>query len=309
MERVHRIFDNGNRQFKEFLDRAQIGHKYEESIVGKTVFLLISESDPKWPQLAEYLASDPSVHHSIELRFSKREITDAPWCELGVTSHFGYPQPEVDWHLSTYESSTYCHRCGIHPLQVNPFRFRSEPKAKRSQFLQLNWAFDEFFVRPEVRTAFEQEAVSGIQFRPAVHHKSGRSLETVQQLAVLDLLPPSLVVNTAQTVTCKPNNEEDPIDSSRVGRLRYPPDYPYCGRVKYVFKGEVPAFCYSGSGFANAPDFVKSFEWFGSGAAAFRQVFVSQRVVGLIQTKKWRGLGFRPVLFDDRSAAEYFSRS
>jgi hypothetical protein len=296
MERIHRIFENGNQLFKAFLDHAQIKHEYEESIVGKTVFLLISEADPNWPQLAEYLANNSGIFHNVELHFSKKEIRDASWCQLHATSHFGYPQPEDDWQLSTYDLTSYCHRCGICPVQVCPLRFRSEPKQRHSQFLQLNWVFDEFFVRPEIRVAFEREGISGIGFRPAVHHKSGQPLETVQQLEVLTILPPALKMESVQTVTCKPNNEDGP-EKSYGGVLRYPPDYPYCGRVKYARKGE--SFQWSRSAFAYAPDIVKSFEWIGSGGAAFREVFVSKRIVDLAQRSKWRGLGFTPVLFED----------
>jgi hypothetical protein len=47
MKRLHRISAKGNRALKEFLDAHGIDHKYEESIVGKTIFLLIPELNIK----------------------------------------------------------------------------------------------------------------------------------------------------------------------------------------------------------------------------------------------------------------------
>ena len=76
MERFHRIFSNGEIEFKRFLDQAGIDHKYEESIVGKTVFLLIPESNPKWSILADAL-NEFDIAHSVELKFSKKEIRNA----------------------------------------------------------------------------------------------------------------------------------------------------------------------------------------------------------------------------------------
>jgi len=37
-------------------------------------------------------------------------------------------------------------------------------------------------------------------------------------------------------------------------------------------------------------DIVRSAEWFGSGGQAFRQIFVSARMVELAKARKWRGV-------------------
>ncbi|MGS2727906.1 hypothetical protein ACU8DI_15295, partial [Psychroserpens sp. BH13MA-6] len=65
------------------------------------------------------------------------------------TEQFGYPQPEDDFGYMelTYEPNIGCPTCHIGIKQNNPFRFRSEPKAKNSQFIGLNWVFDQIFVR------------------------------------------------------------------------------------------------------------------------------------------------------------------
>jgi hypothetical protein len=49
IEVLHRFFENGNEPFRRFLDTLNIPYKYEEPLVGKTIFLLISENHEKWP--------------------------------------------------------------------------------------------------------------------------------------------------------------------------------------------------------------------------------------------------------------------
>jgi hypothetical protein len=216
------------------------------------------------------------------------------WYVVGATSHFGYPQPEDGYAKATYDVTGYCERCGAGGVQRRPFRFRSEPKASHSQFLQLNWIFDELFVRPEVPDVFERERVTGVGSGPALHHRTGRALEGIQQLIILTILPPGLQTDGLQTVTCKPDNEE--ARSEFAGPKRYPPDYPFCGRVKYHWRQ--PLF-FAPHAFAEAPDIAKSHEWFGSGGDAHRAILVSARVVDLIKAHKWRGLRTEPVALSD----------
>ena len=176
--------------------------------------------------------------------------------------------------------------------QRAPFRFRAEPKTRRSHFLQLNWVFDELFVRPAVRDILEKAHVSGIAFGRVVLHKTGRPLESIVQLLVPTLLPPGLAVDGLQPVTCKPNNEEPPLPLPLQASLRYPPDYPYCGRVKYHWP---PRLRLRRTTFHAASDFAKSSEWFGSGGSASQAILCTGRVIGLVREHRWRGLRATPV--------------
>ena len=216
------------------------------------------------------------------------------WHVVGATSHLGYPQPEDGYAGATYDVAGYCERCGVGGVQRHPFRFRSEPKASHSQFLQLNWVFDELFVRPEVPDVFERERVTGVGFGPALHHRTGRALERIQQLIILTILPPGLQTEGLQMVTCKPDNEE--ARSEFAGPKRYPHDYPFCGRVKYHWRHPL---VFAPHTFAEAPDIAKSHEWFGSGGTAGRAILVSRRVIDLIRARKWRGLRTEPVAVID----------
>lgn len=212
---------------------------------------------------------------------------------VGATAHFGYPQPEDQGYMeASYDTSDYCDRCGVGALQRAPYRFRAEPKARHSHFLQLNWIFDEFFVRPVVREVLERAGLAGVSFAPAVHHRTGAPLSFLEQLQVHSVLRPALDTTDLQTVTCKLNNEEPPTPLPMQAALRYPPDYPYCGRVKYHWP---KVLSFRAEAFIAAPDVVKSSEWFGSGGSASRAVIVSERFATLVEEHGWRGLSLEQV--------------
>jgi hypothetical protein len=296
MEIFHRICADVQRKpdFKMAIDRLHLPYKYTDDIVGKNVYFEISENHPLWPQIRE-LAARYDVFCTIPVRvqYSKAEIRAAAWLSIGATRHTGYPQPEDEYQYQVYDPDDYCDRCGVHPTQRAPFRFRSESKG-RDSFLQLNWVFDEFFVRPEVRELFDDAGVTGVGYGPCIHNSSGRPLKSLSQLLIRNVLIPGLVTTELNTVTCKPNNEEGTAKSYG-GRLRYPPDYPYCGRVKY-HRPLLRQTTYAAEVLRDAPDIVKSHEWFGSGGSASREVLISQKVCRLIIDHKLRGLSFVPVV-------------
>jgi hypothetical protein len=212
---------------------------------------------------------------------------------IGATSHFGYPQPENQGYMeASYDTSGYCDRCGVGAVQRAPFRFKAEPKARHSHFLQLNWIFDEFFVRADVREAFERAGLLGVSFLPAVHHRTGVPLSFVEQLQVHSVLSLALDTPDLQTVTCKPENEEPPLPLPMQASLRYLPDYPYCGRVKYHWP---KILSFRAEAFVAAPDVIKSSEWFGSGGSASRAVIVSERFAELAEENGWRGISVEQV--------------
>ncbi len=272
MERLHRIFSNGNRELKTFLDAEQIEHKYEESIVGKTVFLLISESHPKWRPLAKWLNAHDTLH-TVELKFTPAEVRAAPWCTI-MASHIGYPQPADDFgylHV-TYESPSGCLACGIGFRQVSPFRLRTAPDSHRLRLFQLNWVFDEFFVTDACRDELRASRISGIDFYPVLHHKTGSEIIGWSQMRIVETLEAPL--NTAGLVT-------ETCNRCSGSKFNYP-------------QGEPLALASSPP--ETTPDVVKSREWFGSGGEAHHLVVVSQRFASLILRSKWRGPFLAPLV-------------
>ena len=120
--------------------------------------LNITEDDPAWPQVEAVLARHPSTVHTVDNRFTRHELDSAERLAMFAAGHHGYPQPEDGWRESTYDLADHCPDCDIGAVQSSAFRLRSEPKAPHSQFLQLNWVLDEFFVRPAAHASVSRRA-------------------------------------------------------------------------------------------------------------------------------------------------------
>jgi len=254
--------------------------------------LNITEDRPEWPEVARLLKEyEPRASHFVSNLYTKRELDAAERLEISATGHQGYPKPEDGYFERTYDS-TSCERCGIHGTQVAPLRFSGEPKSKTIQFLQLHWVYDEFFVRNEARDVLEREGLTGVEFGPVLVSRTGEPSREAAQLRILATLPPALDATGLQTVTCKPHNEEWRPDVRPSSADRE--DLPYCGRVKHWGEHRGPRR-FNRSALLDAPDLVKTHEWFGSGGSASQFVIVSQRFRQIVVAAKWRGLRFEPI--------------
>ncbi len=105
---------------------------------------------------------------------------------MHALGHHGYPQPEEDfgYREATYNVSDHCPTCGIGSVQNAPFRLRAEFKASHSQVVQLNWVFDEFFLREKARDGLRSVDITGIDYLAPVLHKTDRPSERVAQMVV-----------------------------------------------------------------------------------------------------------------------------
>lgn len=293
----HRIALRHDDPFWREIDR--LGLDYDRGDPDNVLRLAISvlnvtEDQPEWPGVERLVARYCPGPHSVSNVFTQVELDTAEWLQLWASGHHGYPQPEEDFGYQevTYDLSDYCPHCGIGGVQKAPFHLRAEFKASHSQILQLNWVFDEFFLREEARDGLRSAAITGIDYMSPLLHKNGRQSERVAQMVVNTKLPPALDPIGFQPVTCKPQNEEwhttprlRPSEAEKV---------LYCGRVKYHYMHKGP-YRFDNNAFAGAPDVVKSHEWFGRGASAHRLVIVSQRFRQAIVTAKWRGVTFEPI--------------
>lgn len=312
-------------EFKAELDSLKIRYEYEETsgICGKPgwkhVRFDISENDPLWPTIHELLDK-----HGLKARhrvtYTKRDIETAEWLRVFPDSQsLGYPKPDHDCgYIKATFDEDYCLRCGIGE-QIAPFRVSSEPKAQNKQFFGLGWIHQEIFTRTEIQAALEDFGVTGVEYLRPVKHKTGARFESVTQLKVNTVLPPALLTEECEPVTCCENNEEgnnqpinrlkplimakhlsDKLESGEgynpadVWWSRYPPNYPCCGRVKYhvIYKHQAK---FARASFKDVPDFVKTNEWFGSGGSAGRETLISQRAAHIILKNKWRGIKLEPV--------------
>jgi hypothetical protein len=290
MEIINRICEFNNPKLKKKLDKMNISYEYDDSI--QSIVLEINENDAKWLKVKEII-SKYDLFYTTHTSFSQKEIDEAEWLILFTTGHFGYPQPEDSYFETTYNLSDYCKRCGMGAIQNNPFHLKTEPKHKRSHFLQLNWIFDEFFIQPEVKTVFEKNNISGVEYIHPVFHKSNEPIYSIFQLKVNATLSKGLVTKSLNTVTCIENNEESHIKLN-FGESSFSSEYPYCKRIKYHYP-QRDMIKLLKNNFKNDADIIKSHEYFGSGCSAHKLVIISQKVYEIIKVNNWRGISVKPI--------------
>lgn len=193
------------------------------------------------------------------------------------------------WFEHTYRAETSCQTCGCAEDQVAPFRFKSEPKSKHSQFLGLNWVFDAIFVRDAAKALLEGESVSGVRFTRPLLHRTGRPLESVWQMEVATVLPPGLETSNVRFEQC-----DHSVGSSVGGVVTRLSTGPFCQRRRFNYPTR-GMLTFSRATFEGAPDVVRCREWFGSGGSASRPGLVSRRVKRLIEGARLRGAVFVPI--------------
>ncbi len=207
-----------------------------------------------------------------------------------TTGQFGYPQPESDFDYiyKTYDTSKACLTCSRGLQQKDEFRFRSEPKAKHSQFMGLNWVFDQIFVRQIVKDIFEQEKISGLNFSHPIINKTGLPVEGIYQLRVGNLISSGLSTENLKTETCELPKDKSTLKFLKANNSKLA-EGPFCGQTKYNFPQGDNFLKIKSPVFEGQPDFVRLDYYFGSGGSANRPILVSERIKQLIEKEKWRG--------------------
>lgn len=241
--------------------------------------LEISESAPDWP-LVHAWATDVQAFQDLRTVFTRDEVDHAAWLRMRPTMAWGYPQPEAKFgYLEvTYDLSDYCAACGMGKTQKAPFRVRSEPKWRADRIAQMNWVFDEYFVRPVTwESVFKP---FGIAYRE-VHNRRGEKIETVVQLAVPEEVP--IRTEGLERKTCSK-----------------------CGRAKYLpFKrGFFPAPTLQPSAHV-----VRTTARFGGGGlAAFSEILISQALAVAFRQHRMKGVSLDPASSEQAPAAPAPSR-
>ncbi len=217
-----------------------------------------------------------------------------------MTGQTGYPQPEDTYLEVTYDLSDACPTCEIGKSQKAPFRFRSEPKSKRSQFIGLNWVFDEVFVRTEVTEVLKKEGIQGLRFSRPVKNGTGAELESIYQMHVDTILCDSLGTSTLRFETCEMPRDESMVRFLKANGSQLM-DGPFCGKCKFNYpRKNEEEILLPESVRQVVVDVVRSSEWFGSGGSAGRPIFVSEAFKSLYDKMKWRGLSFHNTKIDEK---------
>lgn len=292
MEIRHRILQFNNSPKYELLvaefNRSGCKYKYNENSFLSSIEYTFSEHDTYASELLKFAALNEIIVQSV-LHYEEQEILSAEWV-IAEVGEFQYPQPEDSYIEATYNTQDYCGRCGQGAKQERPFRLKKDFVQSQAKFLGLHWVFDEIFVRPEVRRVFDAHDISGVKYRDVIHNKTSQPISNVLQLDIPILEEQGLVTENLFTVTCNPQNEESYVKG--LERIKERPGLPYCGRVKYHYPLTEP-FMFKASVLKGLPAFVKSHEYFGSGAAAHHFILVHNNVVRLVKEQGLRGLGFR----------------
>jgi len=228
----------------------------------------IDESNVSWPELEPMLSAWQAVD-VVTTKFTKSELKKATNLRMAPSWQHGYPQPDDDFGYLTasYDLTDYCAECGVGKRQIAPFRMKGEPKWGKKHILQLNWIFDEFFILPEVWESTFQSI--GVGRRPVIDHRTGQELRTVVQIDITATAASALQIAVDQpSETCTS-----------------------CGRRKYlpISKGSFPLFEVEPT-----ETMLKTQEYFGSGASAWKAVVVSSNLFQRITDQKLKGVEFIP---------------
>ncbi len=255
-----------------------VGKKEKTSFANVGVFLQsgftnfkMEEDDERWPDVAKLILLFNAVD-TATTNFSNKELSDAKY--FGVISewHYGYPEPADSFGYldKTFDQRDFCKICGTGLVQIAPFRLKKPPVWGNRSILQLNWVFDEYFVRPEVwEKTFKN---FGIGKRPVLLDRTGAELESIVQLDIPKIVELKISCAHAKE-TCL-----------SCGREKYRPPLIgfYPGPMALV---EFSAF--------------KSAQLFGSGARTYRLVMISTVLYRAIKSSGIKGVDFKPAFFSD----------
>lgn len=265
----------------ELLARGLSEYEYKDppSSGGLSVLRLkLPVDDPHLPVLLDLVEELNIKHWSAYItEFSDDDYADATWLEAEIISWIGYPKPENRWQEVTYDLNHYdfCPRCGAGFTQINPFRFpKSHERGKTIHFCHPGWVPDALFVRERVKRELIAQGIQGVSYRAAIEAGSKKPFEDVIQIMVNHILEEALL---------------NPLD--------FPSEVcSQCNRQKWLSIPRVNRF--KRAAFDDRLDMVLTYEWFGTGALAFRKILVSRRFAELVQEQRWRGLRLRPVILE-----------
>jgi hypothetical protein len=247
---------------KDFQD-AGVKLRVDDNPLARIATCDVAEDDPRWGKVQALIKKYQLVDIPLT-EFTDFELLSANYLNMGATWHHGYPQPEDDfgYRNASYDLAAYCEHCGIGTKQTAPFRMKNAPNWGRRSILQMNWVFDEFFVKPDAWKAIFEPL--GIKCRPVLLHRTGQELDSVVQLDIPHLVPLTMDSKAYAFERCE-----------------------FCDRKKYKHV----------TGFFPTPQatgfpLFKSAEYFGSGAGAHRAVVISSALYLKIRDASLRGAEF-----------------
>ncbi len=235
------------------------------------IYLDIYESDPAWPELAKALEKWQAVDR-YDTIFTEEEILAAEWVRLVPVHESGYLKPETPkWRFLIYEK--YCEGCGAYEHQKGLIRMAKEPSRPRGSFVAPIGPYV-LFCSPDMEQEIRESGIQGYEVWPVLEHRTGKPFAHTVQIYVREVANPGLTRA----------EELRPTRCEVCGRTKY---RPHMRGVMYLqreaFKGK------------EGVDILHSYEWFGSGHAAYREIIISNRFARLILEKGWKGVRMKVI--------------
>lgn len=241
-----------------------------------TVQMDISERNPYWIDVQKYILEN-HVFSLSETSFTEKELSDASFLRVWSRWRCGYPQPEdgFAYRSITYSEHNFCKVCGRGLFQQAPFWIKKTPNWGNRHFMMLNWVMDELFMDDTAKSVLLDAGIAGGGFRQVLNKKGTEVLPNIWQWDISKVLSAGV---------CFDNRSLDRITMCSA-----------CGGIKYHPTG-VGMLPVRREVFTNAPDVMKTEEFFGSDHAAGRKIIVSQRIYRLLKDNRLiRGLVFEPI--------------
>lgn len=279
MDIFHRVSFNSTSSPKLLKAIEELGITYKVIELpgggGKAIFFEISESDPLWENTLQLLKTNLGFDiyrggDVFETFFTENEIRATEWVRLIPTFEHGYPQPQTNWPFKQLSLSNVCPKCGIYE-QTSNMRLKKEPNIGKKAFMTLI-GIGEVFARPLVFSSFESIGAKGYDVWEAIIHKTQQPSKEVSQIYIPGISQPGIIgVESMRQVIC-----------TVCGIVKY---YPHKKGLMYLKKDAL----------LPGVDFIKTYEWFGSGLNAFREILISNRIAKLILDKGWQGVRLKGV--------------
>lgn len=246
--------------------------KYKKSPLpggGYLIHIDISESDARWPQLAT-LAQQKSAVNIFNTKFTLEELLSAEWLRLIPVFEQGYPQPEETWVTNPTNYEDHCPQCGTFRQKAS-FRLKKEPILGRKDFMSLYWTYA-LFCTPRVLNELEAHEIQGYEMREAIIDKANTPSKKVAQLFIPHIAKPGLVkVENLKRETC-----------SVCHVTKY---HPHMRGVMYLKRDALVC----------RVDIIQTYEWFGDGHTAYREILVSNKFAKLIIDNGWQGVALKVI--------------
>lgn len=270
MEIWHRITFGHKDSVDADLEAMRIQHKKTALPgTGYLIHIEVSESDSRWPQLAA-LVQEKNALDVCDTTFTSSEILSAQWTRLVPVFQQGYPQPQETWIRNPINYEDHCPKCGTFRQEAS-FRLKKEPVLGDNVFMSLYWTYA-LFCTSQVLNEFRAHKIRGYEVWDAIVHKTNIPSKRVSQLFIPTIANPGLVrVENLKKEMCPSCNV-----------TKY---YPHMRGVMYLKRDAL----------LTDVDIIQSYEWFGSGHAAYREILVSNRIARLVLDRSWRGVALKVV--------------